>query len=305
MNFDVLVSGMMVVDILAEVPNKINKDGKQEFSKIIIQGGAPAGNGACFLAQSGLKTGFLGYKGNNTLSLIAEQEFKRCKVDTSLLIPKNNFQPAIAIVEVNAENGERTVFYSTQNYSQLDTSDINKEWVKNSQLLFVDGYDTEANIALLEVAKHYNIPSVLDLELGDINTLKEMISLGSHVILPLDGAQLISEEKSPEACLQTLQNFTDGQLIITDGANGSWALMEDKILYQPAFSVEVVDTTGCGDVYHAAYAIALLKGKNLQDRMEYASAYASIVATHFGGRSYFPSDDEVQELIIKNTTLCH
>tara|TARA_R110002049_G_scaffold307668_1_gene508833 strand:+ start:9431 stop:10330 length:900 start_codon:yes stop_codon:yes gene_type:complete len=297
MKFDVLVSGMMVVDILAEIPQKIHKGAKQEVSKIMVQGGAPAGNGACFMAKWGLKTKFVGYKDNNTLSLIANEEFKKCDVDTSLLIQKDGFQSAIAIVEIDAENGDRTVFYSTNNYCPLSESDIQEDWVKNCKLLFVDGYDIQGNLELLKLAKKHNIPSVLDIEAGDANLLKEMITLGAHIILPLEGAQLLSGLQNAEECLKKLQVLTDGQLVITDGANGSWALENDNIVNQPAFLTKVVDTTGCGDAYHAAYAIALLEGKNLKNRMKFASAYASIIATHFGGRSYFPSKKEVEELI--------
>ena len=300
MQFDVIVSGMMVVDILTEVPSQIKPGTKHEVPKIIIQGGAPAGNAACVIAQNNLKTAFLGYKANNTLSLIANEELKKCNVDTSLLIEKEHFQPAIAVVEVNPENGDRTVFYSTNKYKPLQIQDINEDCIKNSGLLLVDGYDVVGNLALLKIAKKYNIPSVLDIEAGDIAILKEMISLGSHIILPLEGAQLISGQKSVAECFKNLSLITKGHLIITDGANGSWALENEKIIHQAAFPVKVVDTTGCGDAFHGAYAAALLKGKNLAERMEYAAAYASIIATHFGGRSYFPSEKEVNEIIKKN-----
>ncbi|SDW75964.1 sulfofructose kinase [Lutibacter oricola] len=299
MQFDVIVSGMMVVDILSEVPSTIKKGAKHEVSKILVQGGAPAGNAACVIAQNNLKTAFLGYKANNTLSLIANEELKKCDVDTSLLIESKNFQPAIAVVEVDPNNGDRTVFYSTNNYKPLQPKDINEEWIKNSRLLLVDGYDVVGNLELLKIAKKHSIPSVLDIEAGDISILKEMISLGSHIILPLEGAQMISGLETPEECIKSLSKLTKGLLVITDGANGSWALENHKIIHQAAFPTKVVDTTGCGDAFHGAYASALLKGRNLAERMEYASAYASIIAAHFGGRSYFPTMEEVQQKILK------
>lgn len=290
---------MMVVDILAEVPLNVNLGSKHEVSKIIIQGGAPAGNAACVIAQNNLKTAFLGYKADNTLSLIAREELKRYNVDTSLLINNPDFQPAIAVVEINTKNGDRTVYYSTNNYKPLLPKDINEDWIKNSKLLLVDGYDVVGNLELLKIANKHNIPSVLDIEAGDISVLKKMISLGSHIILPLEGAQMITELDLPEECINALSLITNGQLVITDGANGSWALENERIIHQAAFPTEVVDTTGCGDAFHGAYASALLKGKNLAKRLEYASAYASIIATHFGGRSYFPSTKEVEQILLK------
>ncbi len=301
MALDVIVSGLLVVDILAKVPSKIIKGTKHEISKILVQGGAPAGNAACVIAKSGLKTGFVGYKADNTLSIIANQELHKCGVNTSLMIEKENFQPAIAVVEVDANNGDRTVFYSLDNYSPLAIKDINEDWVKNSKLLLVDGYDVTGNLELLKIAKKHETPSVLDIETGDIAILKQMIQLGDHIILPLEGAQLITGLKDTHDCLFALGKLTKGQLIITDGANGSWAIENNNIIHQPAFPAKVVDTTGCGDAFHGAYSIALLEGKNLVNRMQFASAYASIIATHFGGRSYFPNKQEVENVIIKNT----
>ena len=300
MSFDVIVSGLLVVDILTEIPSKITQGTKHEVSKIIVQGGAPAGNAACVMAQLGLNTAFVGYKADNTLSMIANQELNKCNVNTSLLIEKENFQPAIAVVEVHPDNGDRTVFYSLNNYSALSIEDINEDWVKNCRLLLVDGYDVVGNLELLKIAKKHHIPTVLDIEAGDVEVLKQMIALGSHIILPLEGAQLISKKVTVEDCLVELTKLTDGQLVITDGANGSWGLENGKSVHQPAFPTKVVDTTGCGDAFHGAYAVALLENKNLKERMQFASAYASIIATHFGGRSYFPSKEEVEKIIQKN-----
>ncbi|RPD99107.1 ribokinase [Aureibaculum marinum] len=298
MKIDVLVSGMMVVDILTKVPSSFNKGTKHEVSKILVQGGAPAGNAACVIAKNNIKTAFLGYKSTSTLSQIATEEFKKCNVDTSLLITHANFQPAIAVVNVDSKNGDRTVFYSTENYQPLRPKDINEVWIKNCRLLFVDGYDVVGNLELLKIAKKYNVPSVLDIESGDVNILKEMISLGNHIILPLDGAQTLSKLSSPEDCLEYLSSLTEGQLVITDGANGSWASDDKNIIHQPAYKTKVVDTTGCGDAFHGAYAVALLDNKNLKERLEYASAYASIIASHFGGRSYFPNKEEITNKIL-------
>ncbi|TNJ45420.1 hypothetical protein KFZ70_06075 [Tamlana fucoidanivorans] len=301
---DVLVSGMLVVDILAEVPTHFKKGEKHEIPKIIIQGGAPAGNAACFIAQWGIKTGFVGYKANNTLSKIANQELERYNVNTKLMLNKTHFQPAIAVVEVDENNGERTVFYSLQGYSPLSVKDINEDWIKEKKLLLVDGYDIQGNIELLKLANKYNIPSVLDIETGNINDLKQMIKLGSHIILPLEGAKHITQLNKPQDCLMALSSLTDGQIVVTDGAHGCWAWQHGNVIHQPAFPTTVVDTTGCGDAFHAAYAIALLEKKTLIDRLQFASAYAAIIAQHFGGRSYFPSAEEVENVIQKNTTLC-
>jgi sulfofructose kinase len=59
--------------------------------------------------------------------------------------------------------------------------------------------------------------------------------------------------------------------------------------YQPAFRVKAVDTTGCGDVFHGAYAFALARGMALEERIRLAAATAALKATQPGGQAGSPS----------------
>lgn len=297
MSFDVLVSGLNVVDLLVTLPERYTKGRKHAVDNIVIQGGAPAGNGACGMATLGLNTAFLGFRGTNAQSDIACSELQRCGVDIGLMLTDANAIPATALVEVDQITGDRTVFYTTNGYRALQPMDINPAWLEGVRLVYVDGYDIEGNIELLRLANQRGIPSVVDMESGDLEQLKTMLMLGSHIILPLEAAQALSGAKQPQHSLHALAQLTSAQLVITDGSNGSWALFDGEIIHQACFEVDVVDTTGCGDAYHAAYAYGLLQGHSLVNRMEFASAFAAIVATYFGGRTYFPSVSEVEQFI--------
>lgn len=297
MQFDVIVSGLNVIDLLLTLPEQYTPGRKHQVDTILIQGGAPAGNAASGLAQLGLKTAFLGFTGKNTPSDIAINDFHRCGVDTSLMLEDADAKPAIALVEVDPSNGDRTVFYSMQDYHPLAPSDIDPNWVKNSKLVFVDGYDMEGNLALLKLAKEFGVPSVVDIEAGDPSQLKEMLSLAGHAILPLEAAQDLTGQQDAEACLKVLAKMTEAQLVVTDGANGSWALEGETIVHQGIYPVQVVDTTGCGDAYHASYAYALLQDYSLAERVRFAAGFAAKVACHLGGRTEFPSAKQVHSFI--------
>jgi sugar/nucleoside kinase (ribokinase family) len=155
----------------------------------------------------------------------------------------------------------------------------------------VDGYETEASRAALLAARAAGIRSVLDLEAGDPAILKELLALGTDAILPIAAARALTAAESPGNALRGLAQWTGAQLLVTDGAHGSWALdpATGTILHQPAFPVAVVDTTGCGDCYHAAYLSALLSGWPLPLRMEFASWVAGYVAEALGGRTHLPT----------------
>ena len=72
------------------------------------------------------------------------------------------------------------------------------------------------------------------------------------------------------------------------GSGGSFGFDGKALYHQPAFKVDVVDTTGAGDVYHGAFAFKHVAGGSWQDCMKFAAAVAAIKCTAFGGRTGIP-----------------
>ena len=70
-----------------------------------------------------------------------------------------------------------------------------------------------------------------------------------------------------------------------------------KARLQPAFVIEVLDTNGCGDVFHGAYAACLAQGMRASERIRFASATAAIKATHGGGQKGIPLRAAVEEFL--------
>jgi sulfofructose kinase len=290
---DVLVAGLNVVDVLARLPEEIRRGEKYEIHDLVIQGGAPAGNAACVISSLGWRTGFVGYLGDNTLSAVSRAEFVRHGVVEDFFLYDPSACPAVAIVEVDPKNGERTVFYSVANYHHLTAADIPSNAIREARLMLVDGYETEAALNMLKVASEAGCRSVVDVEAGEPAVLRHIVSLATDAILPLATGRQLTRRAHPSDVLNELRQWTRGQVIVTDGERGSWATTGDEIVHQPAFCVHSVDTTGCGDAYHGGYASALLDGFPLHLRMEFAAWVASRVALHLGGRSGLPTQESI------------
>ena len=79
-------------------------------------------------------------------------------------------------------------------------------------------------------------------------------------------------------------------VVVTGGAAGCWFRSSDQtagdVRHQPAPRVSVVDTTGCGDVFHGVYAATLAQGAPVDRCVSAATVAAAECATHPGG---FPS----------------
>ncbi len=291
---DVLVAGLNIVDVLVRLPENVQRGEKHEVTELVVQGGAPAGNAASLIASLGWRTGFIARMGGDAMSCIARSELTRHGVLEKFFIHDESSTPGISVVEIEPTSGERTVLYSLKGYGSLKSGDIPVNEVKRAKLILVDGYETEAALTMLEAIQGTACHSVLDIEAGDAQTLRRLIELGTHIILPLAAAQMLSGKLQVAEALRELSAWTTGQVLATDGINGSWAHTPEGIYHQTAFEVDALDTTGCGDAYHGAYASALLDELPLPLRMEFASWIASQVALKFGGRSNLPTRESMK-----------
>ena len=71
------------------------------------------------------------------------------------------------------------------------------------------------------------------------------------------------------------------------------------VRHQPALTVETVDTTGCGDVFHGAFAAALVEGQSVPEAVRFATVAAGLKATGRGGQAGIPNRAAVEERMTK------
>ena len=79
---------------------------------------------------------------------------------------------------------------------------------------------------------------------------------------------------------------------VTLGARGYVALEDGESIEGAAHRVRAVDTTGCGDVFHAGVAFGVLEGWGTRKCLDFAAWAAARVATRLGGRAGIPQRDE-------------
>lgn len=84
------------------------------------------------------------------------------------------------------------------------------------------------------------------------------------------------------------------KLIITEGKKGARFFNGQKELLIPGISVPVVDTTGAGDTFNAAFAVQIAEGKSVEEALEFANRAAALSVTKFGAQGGMPTADEVE-----------
>jgi ribokinase len=112
----------------------------------------------------------------------------------------------------------------------------------------------------------------------------------------LAGARVDDPESAAEAAA-ILRSRGVGTVIVTLGEGGALARTGDRVLHVPAVPVDVVDTTGAGDAFNGALAVAVGYGHPLDQALHFANAAAALTCTRRGAQASLPTLEEVERLL--------
>lgn len=87
------------------------------------------------------------------------------------------------------------------------------------------------------------------------------------------------------------------KLLITEGENGVRFFNGSTEEVVASFPVEPVDTTGAGDTFNGAFAVAIAEGKEMKEALQFANRAASLSITKSGAQGGMPTREEVEELL--------
>jgi ribokinase len=88
-----------------------------------------------------------------------------------------------------------------------------------------------------------------------------------------------------------------GSVVVTLGADGALIVTRNTVQHVPGYTVEVVDTTGAGDAFNGALAVALAEGRTLPEAVDFANAAAALQVTKVGTAPAMPYRRDVERLL--------
>ncbi len=110
-------------------------------------------------------------------------------------------------------------------------------------------------------------------------------SVDAANILKMSAAELLmlmrmqgKEKVDQDSVFDLMRGFNIGHVFVTRGGEGASLYTGGEVFHAPAPEVDVLDTTGCGDAFTAAIALALKDGLNNQKMLEYAVKVSAKVA---------------------------
>jgi sugar/nucleoside kinase (ribokinase family) len=171
--------------------------------------------------------------------------------------------------------------------------------LSEAEVLLIDAPTAPpGSIDVVLQARALGIPVVLDAERDPTSTVRALIDAADHLVIPLSfGAELTDRESASDIAAE-LWNAQRRAVVLTDGPRGAHAAKSpESVQHVSAFDTPVVDTTGCGDAFHGAYAWALTRGEDLVTRVQIASAAAAVVAALPPEAKRVPSREIIEQLL--------
>lgn len=296
-NFDVVGFGICSVDFIGLVEKYPAAGEKIPLAAFAKQGGGLTGTALVTAARLGAKAAYLGKLGHDEYSRFVLEEFQQDDVNVAHVVFAENAQPPVAFIHVEPNSGERRISRYWKPF-ELEPAALAVDIIRNSRMLFLEHHFIDAGIFAANLMKQTGGLIVVDAE-RDVAGLDQILHAADYLIVAQTFARQKTGATGPEKCAELLQQKYGGVIVVTDGENGAFCRTPENIFYQPAFPVDVVDTTGAGDVFHGAFMAGLIENWPLPKILEFAAATAAMKCRGLGGRAMIPRRPEVVEFLRK------
>ncbi len=297
---DILGLGCVAVDDILYVASYPPADAKARVLRRKRECGGLTGTALVAAARLGAKCAYAGVLGTDELSRFAIDSLAREGIDLDHLTRRADARPIHSTIVVDEQTQTRNIFFDLHDVFGPDDSNPAIELIQSAQVLYIDMLSTAGMLRAARIARKAGRAVVADFESDEAPEFAALLAEVDHLILSQEFAARITGKTDPGEAAAALWTDRRQVVIVTGGAAGCWYLTSDTPApprHQPAFRVETVDTTGCGDVFHGAYAAALVHGLDVVGRIRFASAAAALKATQRGGQSGIPTRDRVESFL--------
>ena len=226
-----------------------------------------AGGTAVVLAKLGARVQSMGATGTDPLAGVLRDLLARHGVDLSGLVTREEAQTSASVLPVRP-NGDRPAWHCIGANGAFTAEDVDLDRVAAADVLHLGGPEFlggEAAAGILEHARAHGTVTATDLLApGDPDMLAWVEAALPHVdhFLPNDEQLLgFTGAGSLEAAAEALLAKGVGCVAVTCGRDGALVATAEGTARVPAFQVDVVDTTGCGDAFSAGYLLGIAEGR--------------------------------------------
>jgi ribokinase len=290
----------LAVDDLLFLDEFPKPDSKQGILGWERHAGGNTGTALVAASRLGRACAYAGTLGSDELSRFVLDGLSAERVSIQHLVHRDGAPPFHSTILVDTRAKTRTILFNAAGVIGASPTEPSEEVIRSAGVLLVDHVGLEGMTRAARIARRAGIPVVADLERQAGAWFRDLLAAVDHLILPHEFARSLSEGTDGPSVVRALWADDRASVVVTCGAEGAWYLTSEepgRVFHQPAFRVEVVDTNGCGDVFHGAYAAGLSEGMAAAERVRFAAGVAACKATRPGGQKGIPSRVEADKFL--------
>lgn len=280
--------GAHILDVLGRYVEQIPEgQGGALIEEIRMTPAGAAGGTAITLAKLGFETSSVGAIGADDLGDVLVRGLERFGVDCSGLARRDGVQTSATILPIRP-NGDRPALHVIGANGTFTIDDVPWASVEAADVLHIGGPEFLGDAAprILERARANGVKTSADILADGWPELLDMIAPAlEHVdyFFPNeDQARSLTGAGDEESAAAALLERGVGLVAMTLGPQGSLLVSDEGATRVPAFEVEVVDTTGCGDAFVAGFLRGVSLGQDPEEAARLGSACAALVAGGLG-----------------------
>ena len=281
--------GAHVLDVLARPVTEIPEgQGGALVEEIRMAPAGSAGGTAVVLAKLGASVMSAGAIGRDPLGDALVTLLERWGVDTSALARKSDVQTSASVLPIRP-NGDRPALHVIGANGSLTEDDVSWQSIESATHVHVGAPEIagpELCAKVLERARAAGAVTSADMLAEGIPGIRDWVAPVfehvDHLLVNRDQACGLVEEEDVTVACQKLRELGPRVVAATVGAEGAIVVSEDGEERVPAYEVEVVDTSGCGDAFSAGYLRGLAAGRPLREAASLGCAAATFVASGLG-----------------------
>ncbi len=287
----VVTLGVHVVDVLVRPVEEIPAgQGGTLVEQIRITPAGPAGGTAVTLAKLGAEVRSAGAIGTDELGDVLVDLLGRHGVDPSLLVRREDVQTSASVLPIRPD-GSRPAFHVIGANATYTSADAPWDAIAAADYLHLGAPEFmggEEAAKILSFAREHGVLTSADIlaPAEQAAAILDWISPSfAHLDYLLPNAEqvlaLSGKSDLAEGCRGLLERGV-GCVAATCGADGALVVDREGGAHVPAFAVNVLDTTGCGDAFSAGFLRGLSLGRSVGEAARLGCAAAALVAQGLG-----------------------